>query len=129
MDNMHTTTIKFSKFDRNWLAIVSLLFGISKCFYLQGSSTEVSLYSELYVSSIFVSIGSQITITVCCVEILLGLSLLFARFTFLSTFYSICSICIDRVLPISDGNELPLFPFAGKNRTLWMLWRADSLLC
>lgn len=83
---MHTTTIKFSKFDRNWLAIVSLLFGISKCFYLQGFSTEVSQYSELYVSSIFVPFSNQIAIVVCCVEILLGLLLFFSRFTLFSTF-------------------------------------------
>ena len=86
MDNTHTTTIIFSKFGRYLLATVLLLSGISKCLYLHGFSAEVSQYSELYISSVFVPFSSQIAISVCCVEILLGLLLFFSRFTLFSTF-------------------------------------------
>ena len=86
MGNIHTTTIIFSKIGRYLLAIVLLTSGISKCFYLHGFSNDVSQYSELYVSSAFVPLSNQIAITVCCVEILLGLLLLFTRFSLLSTF-------------------------------------------
>jgi uncharacterized membrane protein YphA (DoxX/SURF4 family) len=86
MGNTHATTIIFSKIGRYLLAIVLLTSGISKCFYLHSFSNEVSQYSELYVSSALVSFSSQIAIAVCCVEILLGLLLLFARFTLLSIF-------------------------------------------
>ena len=86
MDNTQTTAIIFSKFGRYLLAIILLLSGISKCFYLHGFSTEVSQYFELYVSSVFVPFSSQIAIAACCVEILLGLLLFFARFNLFSTF-------------------------------------------
>ena len=86
MGNTHATTIIFSKIGRYLLAIVLLTSGISKCLYLHSFSNEVSQYSELYVSSALVPFSSQIAIAVCCVEILLGLLLLSARFTLLSIF-------------------------------------------
>ena len=82
----NTTTIIFSRFGKYLLAIVLLLSGISKYFYLQGFSTEVSQYCELYISSAFVPFSSQIAIAVCCVEVLLGLLLFFERYTLFSTF-------------------------------------------
>lgn len=74
------------KFGRYLLAIVLLVSGISKCFYFHSFSAEVSLYSELYVSSVFVPFSEQIAIAVCSVEILLGILSFFTKFTLFSTF-------------------------------------------
>lgn len=82
----NTTKIIFGRFGKYLLAIVLLLSGISKCFYLQGFSTEVSRYCEFYVSSIFVPFSSHIATVVCCVEVLLGLLLFFKRYILFSTF-------------------------------------------
>src|SRR3712207_4176576 len=86
MDNIYTVKIVFSNFGKYFLAIVLLISGISKCFYLHSFSIEVSLYSELYVSSLFVPFSGQIAIVVCCVEILLGFLLFFERYSLYSTF-------------------------------------------
>lgn len=86
MNNTHTTTIIFSKIGRYSLAIVLLLSGISKCFYLHGFSTEVSQYCEFYISSLLVPFSSHIAIVVCSIEVLLGLLLFFERYILFSTF-------------------------------------------
>lgn len=70
---------------RYLLAMVLLLSGGSKLLYLQGFATEVALYSELYVSSVFAPWSDAIALAVCCVEISLGVFLCFRRFSFLST--------------------------------------------
>ncbi len=70
---------------RYLLAAVLLLSGVSKLFYLQGFATEVTLYSELYVSSVFTSWSEVIALLVCCVEIGLGAFLCFKSCSFLST--------------------------------------------
>ena len=67
------------------LSVVLLLSGFSKLFYLQGFSIEVSQYSEFYISSLLTPWGSQIAITVCCFEILLGLLLFVPKILLLST--------------------------------------------
>lgn len=70
---------------RYLLATVLLLSGGSKLFYLQGFATEVTLYSELYVSSVFAPWSDAIALAVCCVEISLGGFLCFRHFSFHST--------------------------------------------
>lgn len=70
---------------RYLLAAVLLLSGVSKLFYLQGFATEVTLYSELYVSSVFAPWSEVIALLVCCVEIGLGMFLCLKSFSLLST--------------------------------------------
>lgn len=67
------------------LAIVLLLSGLSKLFYLQEFASEVAHYSELYISSFLIPWNSQISIIVCCSEILLGLLLLIPKMLLVST--------------------------------------------
>lgn len=75
-----------NRLSRYLLAAVLLLSGGSKLFYLQGFATEVSLYSELYVSSILVPWSYAIALVVCCVEIGLGILLYNMRFALYSIF-------------------------------------------
>ncbi len=75
-----------NRLSRYLLAAVLLLSGGSKLFYLQGFATEVSLYSELYVSSILVPWSYAIALVVCCVEIGLGILLYNRRFALYSIF-------------------------------------------
>lgn len=67
------------------LAVVLVLSGGSKMFYLQGFAMEVTQYSELYMSSVFAPWSDVIALTVCCVEISLGVFLCFRHFSFHST--------------------------------------------
>ncbi len=69
------TTARNGTAGRILLAVVMLLSGISKLFYLQGFSEEVAQYSELYVSQSLVSWSKGIAVAVCCAEIMLGLLL------------------------------------------------------
>lgn len=59
-------------------AIVLLLSGFAKIMSLKSFADEVAKYSELYVSDCFVPWSHELAIVVCGVEILLGITLLFA---------------------------------------------------
>ena len=64
---------------RYLLAVVLLLSGVSKLFSLNSFASEVQQYSELYVGSVFVSWSGVIAFAVCCIEIVLGMALSFAK--------------------------------------------------
>ena len=66
------------------LASVFLLSGISKFFYLKGFATEVSQYSELYVSSFLSPWSEHIAFTVCCIEIIVGVFLFSKKLLFIT---------------------------------------------
>jgi len=65
-------------------AIIMLLSGISKLFYINGFSIEVSQYLELYISSIYVPWSYHISVFVCCIEIMLGIMLLIPKWSLIS---------------------------------------------
>ena len=79
------TIARIDNMGRKLLAIVMLLSGISKLFYLQGFSEEVAKYSELYVSQSLVSWSKGIAVAVCCAEIMLGLLLPMSKISLYTT--------------------------------------------
>ena len=79
------TTARIGNVVRMLLAAVLLLSGVSKLFYIQGFSEEMSQYSELYVSQSLVSWSKVIAVAVCCAEILLGLLLPMSKISLYTT--------------------------------------------
>jgi hypothetical protein len=79
------TIARIDNMGRKLLAIVMLLSGISKLFYLQGFSEEVAKYSELYVSQSLVSWSKVIAVGVCCTETLLGILLPMSKISLYTT--------------------------------------------
>ena len=64
---------------RYLLAAVLLLSGVSKLFSLNSFASEVQQYSELYVGPVFVSWSGAIAVAVCCIEVVLGMAMSFAK--------------------------------------------------
>lgn len=64
---------------RYLLSVTFLFSGVSKLFYLPAFSTEVAQYTELYISDVFVSWSEIVAVSLCMVEIFLGVALCLKR--------------------------------------------------
>lgn len=71
--------------DKYVLAIIFMVSGVSKLFYIEGFAMEVREFSEMYFSSILVSWTNVIATGVCLTEITLAITLCITRISFVAT--------------------------------------------
>ena len=67
------------------LAIIFMVSGVSKFFYIEGFAMEIREFSEMYISSILVSWNNIIAIGVCLIEITLSIAMCITRISLIAT--------------------------------------------
>lgn len=122
MEGIITNKYNINNVARLMLASVFLLSGISKFFYLKGFATEVSQYSELYVSSFLSPWSEHIAFTVCCIEIIVGVFLFSKKLLFITASMSFLLMSFFLYL----RHQLSISDYTRKHWVLRMLWRVNS---